>query len=111
RWLVGGLAVAGLAAACWVLARGGDGFTATVALGVALGGILLVQGWTDPPRYAARTNLRGLTSAMAARLPPRAPRFAYADARAGLRLLPAPSGPRDPGTGGARRAAGVPAAR
>ncbi|HKW95047.1 MAG TPA: glycosyltransferase family 39 protein [Methylomirabilota bacterium] len=100
RWLVGALAVGGLAAACWLLARRGDGFAATVAVGVALGGILFVQGWTYPPRYAARSNIRGFTSAMAERLPPGAHVFAYPDAglaydfylRRPVREIPAAAG-------------------
>ncbi|MGH7386310.1 MAG: hypothetical protein ACREKG_14125 [Candidatus Rokuibacteriota bacterium] len=40
------------------------------ALALALGGILVVEGWTYPGRYDERTNIRAFTAAIAERLPP-----------------------------------------
>jgi 4-amino-4-deoxy-L-arabinose transferase-like glycosyltransferase len=80
RWVVSGLVLAGLAAALWILARRGSGLGATAALALALGGILLIEGWTYPGRYAERTNIRGFTAAVAARLPRDAHVLAHPDA-------------------------------
>jgi 4-amino-4-deoxy-L-arabinose transferase-like glycosyltransferase len=79
RGLACGLALAGLTGAL-VLAARGAGFGATVALALALGGILLVEGWGYPARYAESTNIRGFTTAMAAHLAPGSRVLAYPDA-------------------------------
>ncbi len=47
---------------------------------LALGGILIVEGWTYPGRYADRSNIRGFTAAVAERLPPDARVITYLDA-------------------------------
>jgi 4-amino-4-deoxy-L-arabinose transferase-like glycosyltransferase len=70
RWVIAALAVAGPAAALGLLAARGSGMAATTALALALGGILVVEGWTYPPRFADRNDIRGFAAAMAARLPP-----------------------------------------
>jgi len=70
RWVIAALAVAGPSAALGLLAVRGSGVAATAALALALAGILIVEGWTYPPRYAERTNIRGFTAAVAERLPP-----------------------------------------
>ncbi|MEX2223257.1 MAG: glycosyltransferase family 39 protein [Candidatus Rokuibacteriota bacterium] len=70
RWVIAALAVAGPVAAFGFLAIRGSGIAATGALALALGGILAVEGWTYPGRYAERTNIRAFTVAVAERLPP-----------------------------------------
>ena len=80
RLVVGALALAGVAAALALLAWRGSGFAAGTALALALGGILGVVGWTYPPRYAERSNVRGFTAALAARVPPGARILAHPDA-------------------------------
>lgn len=80
RWVVGLLALAGLAVALALLGRRGSGLGAAVALGLTLGSILLVEGWTYPPRFAEWSNIRGFTAAMTARLPAEARILAYPDA-------------------------------
>ncbi|HSE06468.1 MAG TPA: glycosyltransferase family 39 protein [Methylomirabilota bacterium] len=70
RWAIAALAVAGPAAALGLLAARGSAAAATLALALALGGILSVEGWIYPGRDAARTNIRGFTAAVAERLPP-----------------------------------------
>jgi 4-amino-4-deoxy-L-arabinose transferase-like glycosyltransferase len=70
RWVIAALALAGPAAALAVLAARGSGVTATAILALAVGGILVVEGWTYPARFAAQNNFRGFATAMAARLPP-----------------------------------------
>ncbi len=79
RGLACGLALAGLTAAAVLMARGA-GFGATAALAMALGGILLVEGWGYPTRFTESSNIRGFTAAMAARLAPDARVLAYPDA-------------------------------
>lgn len=79
RVLACGLAVAGLGGAS-VLAARGAGFGATTALALALGGILLIEGWGYPARFAQSSNIRGFTTAMAAHLAPDARVLAYPDA-------------------------------
>ena len=80
RWLVSLFMLAGLVAALVILARKGSGFAATMAVATALGGILLVEGWGYPTRYAERANIRGFTAAMAAKLSPAERILAYPDA-------------------------------
>ncbi|HEY7654651.1 MAG TPA: glycosyltransferase family 39 protein [Methylomirabilota bacterium] len=80
RATVGALALVGITAALALLAARGSGVGATVALALALGGILCVEGWTYPARYTERSNIREFTAAMAARLPPDARILAYPDA-------------------------------
>jgi 4-amino-4-deoxy-L-arabinose transferase-like glycosyltransferase len=80
RWMIAALAVAGPAAALGLLAVRRSGVAATVVLALALGGILIVEGWTYPGRYAARSNIRGFTAAVAERLPPDARLITYLDA-------------------------------
>jgi len=46
----------------------------------ALGGILFVEGWSYPVRYAERLNIRGFTAAMAATLSADERVLAYPDA-------------------------------
>jgi 4-amino-4-deoxy-L-arabinose transferase-like glycosyltransferase len=70
RGVIAALAVAGPAAALGLLALRGSGAAATAALALGLGGILIVEGWTYPGRYAERSNIRGFTAAVAERLPP-----------------------------------------
>jgi len=70
RGVVAALAVAGPAAALALLAVRRSGAAATLALALAVGGILAVEGWTYPGRYAERSNIRGFTAAVAERLPP-----------------------------------------
>lgn len=80
RWVVSALALAGLVVALTLLAARGSGQGAAVALALTLGSILLIEGWTYPPRFAERSNIRGFTAAMAARLPADARVLAYPDA-------------------------------
>lgn len=80
RAVVAALAVAGSAAALGRLAVRRSGVVATLVLALALGGILIVEGWTYPARYAERTNIRGFTAAVAERLPPDARVITYLDA-------------------------------
>jgi 4-amino-4-deoxy-L-arabinose transferase-like glycosyltransferase len=80
RGVIAALAVAGGAAALGLLAVRRSGVAATLVLALALGGILIVEGWTYPARYAERTNIRGFTAAVAERLPPDARIITYLDA-------------------------------
>jgi hypothetical protein len=57
-------------AALGLLAVRRSGVAATLALALAVGGILTVEGWTYPGRYAERSNILGFTAAVAERLPP-----------------------------------------
>ena len=79
RGLACGLALAGLAAAGVLMIRGA-GLGATAALAMALGGILLIEGWGYPPRFAESSNIRGFTAAMAGHLAADARVLAYPDA-------------------------------
>lgn len=79
RVLACGLAVAGLGGAS-VLAARGAGFGATAVLALAMGGILLIEGWGYPARFAQSTNIREFTTAMAAHLAPDSRVLAYPDA-------------------------------
>ncbi|HWN13504.1 MAG TPA: hypothetical protein VNU02_06570 [Candidatus Dormibacteraeota bacterium] len=79
RGLACGLALGGLVAAVVLMARGA-GFGATAILALALGGILLIEGWGYPARYAESSNIRGFTAAMARHLTPDARVLAYPDA-------------------------------
>jgi hypothetical protein len=79
RVLACGLAVAGLGGAS-VLAARGTGFGATTVLALALAGILLVEGWGYPARFAQSSNIREFTTAMAAHLAPDSRVLAYPDA-------------------------------
>jgi hypothetical protein len=47
---------------------------------MALGGILLIEGWGYPARYVESSNIRGFTAAMAGHLTPDARVLAYPDA-------------------------------
>lgn len=80
RALVAALVAAGSAAALGVLAVRRSGVAATVVLALALGGILIVEGWTYPGRYAERSNIRGFTAAAVERLPPEPRIITYLDA-------------------------------
>jgi hypothetical protein len=80
RAVIAGLAVVGAGAALGLLAVRRSGAAATVVLALALGGILIVEGWTYPPRYAERANIRGFTAAVAERLPPDARVITFLDA-------------------------------
>jgi 4-amino-4-deoxy-L-arabinose transferase-like glycosyltransferase len=80
RWLVSLLMLGGLVAALAILAKRGSGLGATLAVAVALGGILFVEGWGYPTRYAERLNIRGFTAAMATKLSPEERVLAYPDA-------------------------------
>jgi 4-amino-4-deoxy-L-arabinose transferase-like glycosyltransferase len=77
---IAALAAAGPAVALGLLAVRGSGVAATVALALAVGGILVVEGWTYPGRYAERSNIRGFTAAVAERLPPDARIVTHLDA-------------------------------
>lgn len=70
RGVVAALAAAGPAVALGLLALRGSGVTATVALALAVGGILVVEGWIYPGQYAEYNNIRGFTAAIAERLLP-----------------------------------------
>jgi len=80
RWLVSLLMLGGLVAALAILAKRGSGLGATLAVAIALGGILFVEGWGYPTRYAERLNIRGFTAAMATKLSPEERVLAYPDA-------------------------------
>ena len=80
RWVIAALAAAGPAAALGLLAVRRSGIAATMVLALALGGILIVEGWTYPGRDAERSNIRGFTAGVAERLPPDARIFTYLDA-------------------------------
>ena len=80
RGVVAALMMVGPPAALGLLAVRRSGVAATVVLALALGGILLVEGWSYPGRYAESSNIRGFTAAVAERLPPGARIFTYLDA-------------------------------
>lgn len=80
RGVIAALAVAGSLAALGLLTVRRSGIAATLVLAMALGGILIVEGWTYPPRYAERANIRGFTAAVAERLPPDAHVITFLDA-------------------------------
>jgi hypothetical protein len=80
RWLVSLLMLGGLVAALVILARRGSGIAPTLTVTIALGGILFVEGWSYPTRYAERLNIRGFTAAMATKLSPDERVLAYPDA-------------------------------
>jgi len=80
RWLVSLLMLGGLVAALTILAKRGSGLGATLAVAITLGGILFVEGWGYPTRYAERLNIRGFTAAMATKLSPEERVLAYPDA-------------------------------
>ena len=69
RGVTATLLAVGSAAALGMLAFRRSGPAAMVVLALALGGILIVVGWTYPARYAERSNIRGFTAAVAERLP------------------------------------------
>ena len=69
RGVTATLLAVGSAAALGMLAFRRSGTAAMVVLALALGGILIVVGWTYPARYAERSNIRGFTAALAERLP------------------------------------------
>jgi hypothetical protein len=71
---------AGPAAALGVLAVRRSGAAATLVLALALGGILIVEGWTYPGRYAEHSNIRGFAAAVVERLPPEPRIITYLDA-------------------------------
>jgi 4-amino-4-deoxy-L-arabinose transferase-like glycosyltransferase len=79
RYAACALAIAGMAGALVLMLRGA-GFGATVVLAGALGGILLIEGWGYPARYAESTNIRGFTAALAATLETDSRVLAYPDA-------------------------------
>jgi hypothetical protein len=79
RGLACGLALAGLAAAVVMMARGA-GFGGTAILALGLGGILLIEGWGYPTRFTESSNIRGFTAAMAGHLDAEARVLAYPDA-------------------------------
>jgi hypothetical protein len=78
--MIAALAVAGPVVALALLAVRGSGVAATAALALALGGILIVEGWTYPGRDAERSNIRAFTAAVARRLPPDSHVATYSDA-------------------------------
>jgi 4-amino-4-deoxy-L-arabinose transferase-like glycosyltransferase len=80
RGLVSLLLLGGPAAALVILAKRGAGLGATLAVTIALGGILFVEGCGYPARYEERLNIRGFTAAMAAKLSPAERVLAYPDA-------------------------------
>ena len=80
RGAIAALAAAGPVVALGFLAVRRSGVAATVALALAVGGILVVEGWTYPGRYAERSNIRGFTAAVAERLPPDARIVTHLDA-------------------------------
>jgi len=80
RWTIAVLVAAGPAAALGLFVVRRSGVVATVVLGLALGGILVVEGWTYPGRYAERSDIRGFTAAVAERLSPDARVITYLDA-------------------------------
>jgi 4-amino-4-deoxy-L-arabinose transferase-like glycosyltransferase len=80
RWMIAALVAGGPAAALGLFAVRRSGAVAAVALALALGGILIIEGWTYPGRYADRSNIRGFTAAVAERLPPDARVITYLDA-------------------------------
>ena len=80
RWMIAALVAFGPAAALGLFAVRRSGVVAAVVLGLALGGILIVEGWTYPGRYAARSNIRSFTAAVTERLPPDARVITYLDA-------------------------------
>ncbi len=79
RYVACALAVAGVAGALLMMLRAA-GFGAAVTLAVALGGILLIEGWGYPGRYAESTNILGFTAALAATLEADSRVLAYPDA-------------------------------
>ena len=70
RGVIAALMAAGVVVALGLLAVRNSGIGATVALALAVGGILVVEGWTYPGRAAERSNIRVFTAAVAERLPP-----------------------------------------
>jgi 4-amino-4-deoxy-L-arabinose transferase-like glycosyltransferase len=80
RLIVAALAVAGPVAALVALAMRQSGLLATSALALALGGILFIEAWTYPTRYAEWYDVPGFAGRAAAQLPPGARLFAYPDA-------------------------------
>lgn len=80
RWLVSLLILAGLVTALAILAVRGSGLGATMAVAIALGGILFVEGWGYPTRYAERMNIRGFTAEMTTKLSAGGRVLAYPDA-------------------------------
>jgi 4-amino-4-deoxy-L-arabinose transferase-like glycosyltransferase len=80
RGVTATLLAVGSAAALGMLAFRRSGTAAMVVLALALGGILIVVGWTYPARYAERSNIRGFTAAVAERLPADARVVTYLDA-------------------------------
>ena len=80
RGAIAALMAAGPAAALGVLAVRRSGAAATLVLALALGGILIVEGWTYPGRYAEHSNIRGFAAAVVERLPPEPRIITYLDA-------------------------------
>ncbi|HEY7038876.1 MAG TPA: hypothetical protein VID28_08500, partial [Methylomirabilota bacterium] len=80
RGLVSLLMLGGVGGALVVLARRGSGVGATLAVTIALGGILFVEGWGYPTRYEQRLNIRGFTAAVGAQLSSGERVLAYPDA-------------------------------
>ena len=80
RWTIVVLGAAGPAAALGLLAIRRSGVVATAGLALALGGILIVEGWTYPGRDAEQSNIRGFTAGVAERLPPEARVVTHLDA-------------------------------
>jgi 4-amino-4-deoxy-L-arabinose transferase-like glycosyltransferase len=74
------LATLAALAAAWTARRPG-GVTATATMAVAIGGILLVQAVTYPPRYARDNDVRPLAAAVASHTAPDAVVVAYPDLR------------------------------
>jgi 4-amino-4-deoxy-L-arabinose transferase-like glycosyltransferase len=69
RAVIAALMAVGPVAGLGVLAVRRSGVAATLVLALALGGILIVEGWTYPGRYAERSNIRGFAAAVTERLP------------------------------------------
>jgi 4-amino-4-deoxy-L-arabinose transferase-like glycosyltransferase len=80
RWMVSLLVLAGTVTALAIVTMRGSGLGATMALATALGGILFIEGWGYPTRYAERANIRGFTASVSTTLAPAERVLAYPDA-------------------------------
>ena len=80
RAVIAALMAVGPLAGLGVLAVRRSGVAATLVLALALGGILVVEGWTYPGRYAERSNIRGFAAAVTERLPSEPRIVTYLDA-------------------------------